>query len=155
MRGLRRTSVHEPHRHGSINRGEPASGRHQLVGPLCCIWQSLWDRPVSGRTEYVEARHRPSRLQSWRRLYRRDELDWVGSLILALFCVAAATGAHSLLGLIGPTSAFATFFPAVMTCALVGGRRTGLSIARSVALASAQRLDGQPPRRHVAMAKGG
>jgi two-component sensor histidine kinase len=72
-------------------------------------------------------------LQSWRRLYRRDELGWLRSLILSLVCVALATGARILLGLIGPTLAFATFFPAVMVCALVGGRRSGLlSVALSI-----------------------
>jgi two-component sensor histidine kinase len=83
-----------------------------------------------GRGEEAEdvgqVRQRPSPLQRWRRLYRRDELKWFPSLLLALFCVAVATGARLLLGLIGPTLAFATFFPAVMVCALVGGRRAGL-----------------------------
>jgi len=46
--------------------------------------------------------------------------------LLAIICVALATVARILLGLLGPTLAFATFFPAVMVCALVGGWRPGL-----------------------------
>ncbi|MBB1092796.1 DUF4118 domain-containing protein [Rhodopseudomonas palustris] len=65
-------------------------------------------------------------MRRWRTLYRRGELHWLGAFLLAIICVALATVARILLGLLGPTLAFATFFPAVMVCALVGGWRPGL-----------------------------
>lgn len=63
----------------------------------------------------------------WRRIsYRRTELRWFSAIALAVMCVAAATGARALLGLIGSTLAFATYFPAVLAATLFGGRVSGL-----------------------------
>ncbi len=62
----------------------------------------------------------------WRSLYRRVEPGFAGSLALAVACVAVATLARALLGLIGSTLYFATFFPAILVCALIGGRTPGL-----------------------------
>lgn len=62
----------------------------------------------------------------WRSLYRRVEPGFAGSLALALACVAVAIVARVLLGLIGSTLHFATFFPAILICALIGGRTAGL-----------------------------
>jgi two-component sensor histidine kinase len=62
----------------------------------------------------------------WRSLYRRVEPGFAGSLALALACVAVAVVARALLGLIGSTLYFATFFPAILICALIGGRTPGL-----------------------------
>jgi two-component sensor histidine kinase len=71
----------------------------------------------------------------WRRIsYRRTELRWFGATGFALVCVAVATVARVLLGLIGSTLTFATFFPAVLVAALFGGRISGfLSIPFSIA----------------------
>ena len=70
----------------------------------------------------------------WRRIsYRRAELGWFGAIAFAAACVAAATLARILLGLVGSTLPFATFFPAVLVAALFGGRIAGLiSIPMSV-----------------------
>jgi two-component sensor histidine kinase len=65
-------------------------------------------------------------VKSWRFLYRRVEPGFVGSLALALVCVAIAMAARALLGFIGSTLYFASFFPAVLICALIGGRMAGL-----------------------------
>lgn len=65
-------------------------------------------------------------VKSWRFLYRRVEPGFVGSLALALTCVAVAAVARVLLGFIGSTLYFASFFPAVLICALIGGRTAGL-----------------------------
>jgi two-component sensor histidine kinase len=62
----------------------------------------------------------------WRSLYRRVEPGFAGSLALALVCVAVAILARTLLGVIGSTLYFASFFPAVLICALIGGRTAGL-----------------------------
>lgn len=62
----------------------------------------------------------------WRSLYRRVEPGFAGSLALALVCVAVAFLARTLLGVIGSTLYFASFFPAVLICALIGGRIAGL-----------------------------
>ena len=63
----------------------------------------------------------------WRRIsYRRAELGWFGAVVFAVACVAAATLARILLGLVGSTLPFATFFPAVLVAALFGGRIAGL-----------------------------
>ena len=62
----------------------------------------------------------------WRFPYWRVEPGFFGSLALALACVAVAVVARALLGLIGSTLYFATFFPAVLICALIGGRTAGL-----------------------------
>ncbi|MEH2510686.1 two-component sensor histidine kinase [Nitrobacteraceae bacterium AZCC 1564] len=62
----------------------------------------------------------------WRSLYRRIEPGFAGSLALALVCVAVAVVARVLLGLIGSTLYFATFFPAILICTLIGGRTAGL-----------------------------
>jgi len=65
-------------------------------------------------------------VKSWRFLYRRVEPGFAGSLALALACVAVAVVARVLLGVIGSTLYFASFFPAVLICALIGGRTPGL-----------------------------
>jgi two-component sensor histidine kinase len=63
----------------------------------------------------------------WRRIkYRRAELGWFGAVVFALACVVAAALARVLLGLVGSTLPFATFFPAVLIAALIGGRIAGL-----------------------------
>jgi two-component sensor histidine kinase len=62
----------------------------------------------------------------WRSLYRRVEPGLTGSLALAVACVAVAIVARILLGQIGTTLYFATFFPAILICALIGGRVAGL-----------------------------
>ena len=70
----------------------------------------------------------------WRRIsYRRVELGWFGAIVFAAACVLAAALARVLLGLVGSTLPFATFFPAVLVAALFGGRVAGLiSIPMSV-----------------------
>lgn len=70
----------------------------------------------------------------WRRIsYRRAELGWFSAIVFAVLCVAAAALARILLGLVGSTLPFATFFPAVLVAALFGGRIAGLmSIPMSV-----------------------
>lgn len=63
----------------------------------------------------------------WRRIsYRRAELGWFGAAVFAALCVLAAALARILLGLVGSTLPFATFFPAVLVAALFGGRIAGL-----------------------------
>jgi two-component sensor histidine kinase len=63
----------------------------------------------------------------WRRIkYRRAELGWFGAIVFAALCVLAATLARILLGLVGSTLPFATYFPAVLLAALIGGRIAGL-----------------------------
>ena len=70
----------------------------------------------------------------WRSIsYRRAELGWFGAIVFASACVIAAALARVLLGLVGSTLPFATFFPAVLVAALFGGRVAGLiSIPMSV-----------------------
>jgi two-component sensor histidine kinase len=48
------------------------------------------------------------------------------ALLFAAFCVFAATALRLLLSLVGPTLNFATYFPAVLIAALIGGRLCGL-----------------------------
>ena len=63
----------------------------------------------------------------WRKItYRRAELGWFGAIAFAALCVSAATLARILLGLAGSTLPFATYFPAVLLAALIGGRIAGL-----------------------------
>lgn len=55
------------------------------------------------------------------------------ALALSAVTVAVAAGIRLLLGLIGPTLAFATFFPAILVSSLIGGRLPGLlSIPMSI-----------------------
>ncbi len=70
----------------------------------------------------------------WRRIsYRRAELGWFGAFAFAAICIAIATLGRVLLGVIGSTLYFATFFPALLVAALFGGRVAGLmSIPLSV-----------------------
>lgn len=62
----------------------------------------------------------------WRFPYRRVEPSFAGALVLACVCVAVAVAARLLLGVFGSTLYFAAFFPAVLVCALIGGRTPGL-----------------------------
>lgn len=72
-------------------------------------------------------------LRRWRQLYRRDAMGFGPAVCLAGAAVLLAAIARLLLGLIGPTLAFATFFPCVMVCSLIGGPLPGLlSIALSI-----------------------
>ena len=70
----------------------------------------------------------------WRHIkYRRAELGWFGAIAFAALCVLAATLARILLGLAGSTLPFATYFPAVLLAALIGGRIAGfIAIPMSV-----------------------
>lgn len=70
----------------------------------------------------------------WRRLFlQRAELGPALSVALCVVCVALAALARFLLGLLGPTLPFATFFPAVLVSALFGGLSAGLlSIVLSI-----------------------
>lgn len=63
----------------------------------------------------------------WRRLFlQRAELGPALSIALCVGCVALATVARVLLGMLGSTLPFATFFPAVLVSALFGGLSAGL-----------------------------
>lgn len=63
----------------------------------------------------------------WRRLFlQRVELGPVASIALCVVCVVLAALARLLLGILGPTLPFATFFPAVLVSALFGGLSAGL-----------------------------
>lgn len=63
----------------------------------------------------------------WRRLFlQRAELGPAASIALCVACVAVAAAARWLLGVLGPTLPFATFFPAVLVSALFGGLLAGL-----------------------------
>ncbi len=63
----------------------------------------------------------------WRRLFlQRAELGPALSIALCVVCVALAAVARLLLGMLGPTLPFATFFPAVLVSALFGGLSAGL-----------------------------
>lgn len=74
----------------------------------------------------------------WQRFVsHKVQLNWLGSLVFALFCVGAATLARFLLGwLIGTNLAFAAYFPAVLFATLFGGVLTGyLAIGFSIVIA--------------------
>ncbi len=73
-------------------------------------------------------------MPGWRRfICRKGELRLAGAVLLAAACVLAAVGMRMLLGLIGITLTFPTFYPAVLLAALIGGRIAGLlSIALSI-----------------------
>ena len=63
----------------------------------------------------------------WRTIVLRpSELGLVRSAGVACVSVALATLLRLLLGLLGPTLEFATFFPAVVIASLIGGRFAGL-----------------------------
>jgi len=70
----------------------------------------------------------------WRQLFlQRAELGPAASIALCVACVALAALARLLLGVLGPTLPFATFFPAVLVSALFGGLTAGLlAIALSI-----------------------
>jgi two-component sensor histidine kinase len=70
----------------------------------------------------------------WRQLFlQRVDLGLAASVTLCLVCVALAALARMLLGVLGPTLPFATFFPAVLICALFGGLFAGvLSVVLSI-----------------------
>ncbi len=70
----------------------------------------------------------------WRQLFlQRADLGPAAAIALCVVCVALAALARWLLGLLGPTLPFATFFPAVLICSLFGGLSAGLlSIALSI-----------------------
>lgn len=70
----------------------------------------------------------------WRQvLLRRIDLGPAASIALCVACVIAAALLRMLLGVLGPTLPFATFFPAVLISALFGGLFAGLlSIALSI-----------------------
>ena len=63
----------------------------------------------------------------WRQLFlRRTNLGLAASVALCLACVALAAGARLLMGVLGPTLPFATFFPAVLVASLFGGLFAGI-----------------------------
>ena len=70
----------------------------------------------------------------WRRLFlQRAELGPAAAIAVCVGRVALAAVARLLLGLLGPTLPFATFFPAVLVSALFGGLSAGLlSIVLSI-----------------------
>lgn len=70
----------------------------------------------------------------WRQLFlKRTDLSLVASVALCLACVALAAGARLLMGVLGPTLPFATFFPAVLVTSLFGGLFGGvLAIVLSI-----------------------
>jgi len=70
----------------------------------------------------------------WRQLFlRRIDLGLPASILLCVICVIAAALARKLLGVLGPTLPFATFFPALLISALVGGVTSGLlAVALSI-----------------------
>ncbi len=70
----------------------------------------------------------------WRQIFlQRADLGPAASVILCVVCVALSALMRLLLGLLGPTLPFATFFPAVLICALFGGLPAGLlAIALSI-----------------------
>ncbi len=58
----------------------------------------------------------------WRQLFlQRIDLGLPASIALCIVCVIVAALARVLLGVLGPTLPFATFFPAVLISALFGG----------------------------------
>lgn len=70
----------------------------------------------------------------WRQLLlKRTSLGVAASVALCVACVALAAGARALMGVLGPTLPFATFFPAVLVSALFGGLFAGvLAIVLSI-----------------------
>ena len=63
----------------------------------------------------------------WRQLFlQRIDLGLPASIALCIVCVIVAALARVLLGVLGPTLPFATFFPAVLISALFGGVFAGL-----------------------------
>lgn len=63
----------------------------------------------------------------WRQVFlQRADLGPAASIALCVVCVALAAAARLLLGMLGPTLPFATFFPAVLVSALFGGVSAGL-----------------------------
>ena len=70
----------------------------------------------------------------WRQLLlRRIDLGLPASILLCVVCVIVAALARMLLGVLGPTLPFATFFLAVLISALFGGVLAGLlAIALSI-----------------------
>lgn len=72
-------------------------------------------------------------LYRWRKLYWRQDLGVAQAILLAAFCVGAATVLRLALSAVGATLPFATYFPAVLIAALLGGRRSGfLAIPLSI-----------------------
>lgn len=65
-------------------------------------------------------------LSHWRKLYRHPEFGFGRAILLATVCVGLATALRLALSAIGATLAFATYFPAVLFSALIGGRASGL-----------------------------
>lgn len=70
----------------------------------------------------------------WRQLFlQRIDLGLPASIALCVACVILAALARTLLGVLGPTLPFATFFPAVLISSLFGGVLAGiLSIVLSI-----------------------
>lgn len=70
----------------------------------------------------------------WRQVFlQRIDLGLPASIALCVACVIAAALVRVLLGVLGPTLPFATFFPAVLVSALFGGLIAGLlSIVLSI-----------------------
>ncbi len=70
----------------------------------------------------------------WRQVFlKRIDLGFAPSILLCVVCVIAAALARKLLGVLGPTLPFATFFPAVLIVSLFGGLFAGLlSIVLSI-----------------------
>lgn len=70
----------------------------------------------------------------WRQLFlQRMDLGFAASIVLCVVCVIVAAILRKLLGVLGPTLPFATFFPAVLISALFGGLFAGLlSIVLSI-----------------------
>ena len=72
--------------------------------------------------------------RKWRQVFlKRIDLGFAPSILLCVVCVIAAALARKLLGVLGPTLPFATFFPAVLIVSLFGGLFAGLlSIVLSI-----------------------
>jgi two-component sensor histidine kinase len=60
-------------------------------------------------------------------IFRRGELSVVRSIGIAIVCVSVAFVARLVLAPLGPASAFATFYPAVLFSTVVAGRVAGLT----------------------------
>ena len=66
-------------------------------------------------------------MKGWQRLMRRrNQVNWFAAIAIGATCVFVAFVVRLLLGQFGQTLSFATFYPAAMVAALVGGTATGL-----------------------------
>lgn len=84
-----------------------------------------YDRPLSVATLWGSFASM-GWIRDWTK--RGRSLGWMGGLVFAAVCVALATLVRIASGwVIGPTLPFATYFPAVLAAALVGGSLCGIA----------------------------